>query len=352
MTDRDVSSGDMPNFPWPSRRDAPEIGDAPLEALLAGTELPADAPSRLQPLSEVLAALKARPASDELAGEAAALAAFQERARYADPGTPITPWRPRCFAPLPARAAAAATIAALSFGALATAAFAGALPAPPQHFATPSARRPRAPPDHRHPSRGPHARPAPPVRRPSGCAPPGRTPKRRAPPPACGGFPQACRRGRWREQGRRLLRRRAEPRPSLLPQLPPDRAPGLPPHRPPGLPPHRPPGLPPHAARHGQAILPPVTPDSPAVPPASADHGQPAVRRPGRRTPQTASTGSSGRGRARRPAENTIGACGDGHGSWAACLVVANHDHHAVAVLVRPSAQHVTIYCWSATRGG
>ncbi len=124
----------MPNFPWPSRRDAPEIGDAPLEALLAGTELPADAPSQLQPLSEVLAALKAGPASDELAGEAAALAAFREGL-----GTPIperrSRRRPALLRSLPARAAAAATIAALSFGALATAAYAGALPAALQNFA-------------------------------------------------------------------------------------------------------------------------------------------------------------------------------------------------------------------------
>jgi hypothetical protein len=136
MTDRDVPGSDMPNFPWPSRRDAPEIGNASLAALLAGAELPAGSPPELQPVADVLAALTAGPAGDELAGEYAALAAFRNRV-----GVPVPAHQPRhrrhplLASLLSARAAAATAVAALSFGGFATAAFAGALPAPAQQFA-------------------------------------------------------------------------------------------------------------------------------------------------------------------------------------------------------------------------
>jgi hypothetical protein len=90
----------------------------------------------LQPLADALAALKARPASDELAGEAAALAEFE--ARVGGP-VPVSRSRrrrhPLLASLLSARAAAAAAVAALSLGGFATAAFAGALPAPAQQFA-------------------------------------------------------------------------------------------------------------------------------------------------------------------------------------------------------------------------
>jgi hypothetical protein len=116
----------MPNFPWPSRRDVPEIGDTSLAALLAGPELPAGSPPELQPLSEVLAALAAGPASDELAGEDAALAAFRNRV-----GVPVPARRPRrrptLLSPLlSARTAAAATVAALGTAVSPTAVFAEA----------------------------------------------------------------------------------------------------------------------------------------------------------------------------------------------------------------------------------
>ncbi len=126
----------MPNFPWPSRQDMPPIGDASLAALLAGAEPPAGSPPELQPIADVLAALTAGPASDELAGEGAALAAFRNRA-----GVPVPAHRSRHRRhPLPAsllsaRAAAAAAAAAAGIGGFATAAFAGALPAPAQQFA-------------------------------------------------------------------------------------------------------------------------------------------------------------------------------------------------------------------------
>jgi hypothetical protein len=126
----------MPNLWWLSSQDAPEIEDASLTALLAGAE-PADglAPG-LRPLADGLASLTARPASDELAGEAAALAEFYHRV-----GVPVpvsrSPHRrhPLLTSLLSARAAAAAAVAALSLGGFATAAFAGALPTPAQQFA-------------------------------------------------------------------------------------------------------------------------------------------------------------------------------------------------------------------------
>jgi hypothetical protein len=126
----------MPNFPWLSSQDAPDMGDVSLAALLAGTGPAEGLPPGLQPVADALAALTARPASDELAGEAAALAEFASRV-----GVPVPVSRsrhrrhPLLASLLSARAAAVAAVAALSLGGFATAAFAGALPAPAQQFA-------------------------------------------------------------------------------------------------------------------------------------------------------------------------------------------------------------------------
>ena len=124
----------MPNFLWPGHRDVPMIGDASLAALLAGTQLPPGAGPELRPLAEALAGLRARPASDELAGEAETLAAFRNQF-----GAPHTAHRspartPRSRRLLPVKAAAAAATV-LSLGGIATAAYAGALPAPVQRLA-------------------------------------------------------------------------------------------------------------------------------------------------------------------------------------------------------------------------
>jgi hypothetical protein len=126
----------MPNFTGPSRRDAPLISDAALAALLAGAELPPDSASQLRPLAEALTELAGRPVGDELAGEADTLTAFREHF-----GAPRSAHhvsrsrRPRQRSRhLPLRAAAAvATI--LGLGALATAAYASALPAGLQRLA-------------------------------------------------------------------------------------------------------------------------------------------------------------------------------------------------------------------------
>jgi hypothetical protein len=145
VTGHDVPEDDMPNLPWPSRRDVPASSDASLSALLAGTELPPAAPPELRPVAEALAALMAAPASDELSGEAEALAVFRRRF-----GIPNRTHRARrrhaARSPLlSARAAAVVTVAALGIGGLATAAAAGALPAPFQSFAHSTFGAPTAP---------------------------------------------------------------------------------------------------------------------------------------------------------------------------------------------------------------
>jgi hypothetical protein len=126
----------MPNLWWLSSQDAPDLGDASLAALLAGSEPAEGLPPGLQPLADALTSLTARAARDELAGEAAALAEFHSRA-----GVPVPVGRSRhrrhrlLTSLLSARATAAAAVAALGLGGFATAAFAGALPAPAQQFA-------------------------------------------------------------------------------------------------------------------------------------------------------------------------------------------------------------------------
>ena len=126
----------MPNLWWLSSQDAPEMGDASLAALLAVAEPAEGFAPGLQPLADALAALTARPARDELAGEAAALAEFEARGGVPSPVHRSRHRRhPVLTSLLSARAAAAAAVAALSLGGFATAAFAGALPAPAQQFA-------------------------------------------------------------------------------------------------------------------------------------------------------------------------------------------------------------------------
>ncbi len=133
MNDNDVPNDDMPNFLRPAPRDGLPFSDAALAALLAGTEPPEPTPG-LEHVADLLAALRSAPASDELAGEAGILAEF----RRGTGGPALSPGsrRPRRFTSrLGARAAVAAAVAALGLGGLATAAYAGMLPAPVQRLA-------------------------------------------------------------------------------------------------------------------------------------------------------------------------------------------------------------------------
>jgi hypothetical protein len=126
----------MPNFPWSGRRDVSGIEDTALAALLAGMELPADAAAGLRLVADVLAALRAGPAGDELAGAAAALAEFRHRVGVSGQQPRSRRRRPTMLTSLlRAKAAAVAAIAAITLGGAATAAFAGALPNSLQQFA-------------------------------------------------------------------------------------------------------------------------------------------------------------------------------------------------------------------------
>ncbi len=107
-----------------------------LDALLAGDLLTEDAATGLQPIAALLAALTAAPEGSELAGHAPALAQFRRWDAMPVRSRQTADRRPRLLTSLlSAKAAAAAVAAAAALGGLATAAYAGALPAPAQQFA-------------------------------------------------------------------------------------------------------------------------------------------------------------------------------------------------------------------------
>jgi hypothetical protein len=150
VTGCSVPEDDMPNFPWPGRGAASANDDAALAALLSGTQVPADFPAALQPAADVLAALRARPSTDEVAGLTAAMAEFRERAGVSDPSRHTRRRRPSLLTSLmSAKVAAAAAAVAVVVGGMATAAYAGALPATAQGIAhtwigAPAARYPHS----------------------------------------------------------------------------------------------------------------------------------------------------------------------------------------------------------------
>ncbi len=125
----------MLSFPWQGRKDAPHIEDATLAALLSGTA-PEDLAAGLQPVADVLAALRARPAGRELAGADAALAEFRNLVGVSDPAQRSSRRRPALLTSLlSAKAAAVAVATAIVIGGVATAAYAGALPSTAQQVA-------------------------------------------------------------------------------------------------------------------------------------------------------------------------------------------------------------------------
>ena len=136
MTCGGVSGSEMPRFPWSACRDGSALEDTALAALLEGSEPPAGAAAGLRPVADVMAALRAGPASDEVTGLAAAQAEFRRRI-----ARPACPHRSRRLRPgrqaslLSAKAAAAAVIAAIGLGGVGAAAYAGALPGSWQQFA-------------------------------------------------------------------------------------------------------------------------------------------------------------------------------------------------------------------------
>ena len=138
MTGRDVPDGDMPNSPWPTHRDEPVTGDPSLAELLAWAQFTPSSAPEMKPVGEILAALTAGPADDELAGEAAALVAYRNRGGVPRPATRAHRRRRRPLFPFPSvrvAATVAAAAAVLSVSAFATAAYTQVLPAPVQRLA-------------------------------------------------------------------------------------------------------------------------------------------------------------------------------------------------------------------------
>jgi hypothetical protein len=129
----------MPNIPWPTHSGGePVTGDPSLADLLAWAEFPAGSAPEMKPVVEVLAALTAGPADDELAGEAAALAAYRNRGSVLRPATTRGRRRRRRLFPFPSVKVAAtvgAAAAVVSVSAFATAAYTQVLPAPVQRLA-------------------------------------------------------------------------------------------------------------------------------------------------------------------------------------------------------------------------
>jgi hypothetical protein len=127
--------GEMPEFPYPRPAGERPLPGVELDQLLAG-ELPAEPRStEVAALARLLGAAAAPPSERELAGEAAAVAAF---VRVRDAGSqPQTAARRRSMLAtlLSTKLAAAAAAGALGFGGVAAAAYAGALPEPIQDFA-------------------------------------------------------------------------------------------------------------------------------------------------------------------------------------------------------------------------
>lgn len=120
--------------------------DQVLDALLAGAPLPGEDQAGLQPVADVLAALRAPAAPAELTGQASALAAFRAQPRRAHSHRAR-----RALWPRPVTALAAGVVVA----ALATSAYEGDLPAPVQQWAHHTfgltAARTKAKPAPRHP---------------------------------------------------------------------------------------------------------------------------------------------------------------------------------------------------------
>jgi hypothetical protein len=124
----------MPSCPTPPQGGIPLTGDAVFEALLTANLAPADAPAELRPLAEAIAALSVAPAGHELAGEPAARAAYRGGLGRAARSARAHRRRHRVLGSiLSAKLAAAA--AAVAVGALTSAAYANALPAPVQSLA-------------------------------------------------------------------------------------------------------------------------------------------------------------------------------------------------------------------------
>jgi hypothetical protein len=127
MTGPRDSDDEMPTFPFPGPA-RPDV--RAIDALLAGTCQPEEAPAELRPVAEVFAALRAPADRREVAGWGQALAAFREGPGLPDASSRSRWRRPRLIAaPLGTRLAAAAGVAVVAvLGGGVAAAYTGNLP--------------------------------------------------------------------------------------------------------------------------------------------------------------------------------------------------------------------------------
>ncbi len=105
--------------------------DALLDSLLEGGPLPGEDQAGLQPVADVLAALRAPATPAELTGQASALAAFRAQPRRSHSRRSRSRRARRTFRPRPVTALAAGVVVA----ALAAGAYEGDLPGPVQQWA-------------------------------------------------------------------------------------------------------------------------------------------------------------------------------------------------------------------------
>jgi hypothetical protein len=126
----------MPDFPSRADDTVPLAGDSALNELLTAGQPPQHATAGLQPVAEVLAALRAGPADAELAGQARALAQFRSTVRVSHRAA-----QRRARRPLPFRARLSSKLAiitgatAVAVSGTVAAAYVGVLPGPLQRAA-------------------------------------------------------------------------------------------------------------------------------------------------------------------------------------------------------------------------
>ena len=126
----------MPEFPSRADGAVPPAGDSALDELLTAGQPPQDAAPGLEPVAAVLAALRARPADGELAGQDRVLAEFRSTVRVSHRAG-----RGRVRRPVPlrerlgSRLAVITTAAAVAVAGTAGAAYVGVLPGPIQQAA-------------------------------------------------------------------------------------------------------------------------------------------------------------------------------------------------------------------------
>jgi hypothetical protein len=136
VTGGGVSGSDMPSLPWTARPDVSSVEDTSLDALLAGSGLPAGADPELRPVADVLTALSAHPAGDELTGLAGARAEFRRHVVRPARAGQSPRRRPGALASrLGVKVGAATALAVMALGGAAAAAYAGVLPGSWQQFA-------------------------------------------------------------------------------------------------------------------------------------------------------------------------------------------------------------------------